>query len=110
LLTVSYRVVKPPQMVAGVAEAVDLSSLGVGLAVSQPVEVGAMLELELPLQDRGATRTMLAGVVRVVGPVDDTWSLGCSFVQELTDAELAALVDVGEAVCPLAASPAGTPS
>jgi hypothetical protein len=78
--------------------------------VSQPVEVGALLELELPVQDRGVTRTMLAGVVRVVGPVDGTWSLGCSFVRELTDAEMAVLSDVGEAVCPLAASLAGTPS
>jgi hypothetical protein len=88
-MQVRFYVAKPPESGEEVATTIDISALGIGLAVRRPVEVGALVSLELLRKDGQAPLAVLAGVVRAVGPVDGQWTLGCHFVRELTDSELA---------------------
>jgi hypothetical protein len=59
----------------------DLSLGGANLLVDQPLGLGQMLSVELPV-NQGNVRTVLACVVRV-HPEDGKWSLGCVFSREL---------------------------
>jgi hypothetical protein len=74
------------------AEVLNISASGVGLAVAQPVEAGALLNLDLVAKDGAASRTILACVVHVSQPGDQRWALGCNFIRELSEEDLKALV------------------
>jgi hypothetical protein len=63
----------------------DLSSTGVGVALTYPVPVGKILVIE-PLGNF-PLRTMQAGVVRCVQK-EFVWFHGCQFAQPLTEEEL----------------------
>jgi hypothetical protein len=66
----------------------DLSTLGIGLLVSHPVELAALLEVELVRGNGTLVRTVLARVIHVEEDGPHSWIVGCAFVSELTDAEL----------------------
>jgi hypothetical protein len=68
----------------------NISRSGINLIVRKPVEPGGMLSLDLPAPDGGSTYTVLACVVHAAVQGEGEWSLGCTFSQELTDAELEA--------------------
>ncbi len=67
------------------ARAVDVSPSGIGLLVSQPLEVGSVLSLDVI--DRGLT--LLVCVIRLEANYDD-WRAGCSLIRTLSEEELRA--------------------
>jgi hypothetical protein len=72
------------------ARVLDISPSGVGLVVGEEVEVGTVLSLTLHGSAGGLT--ILASVVRAAAQGEAEWALGCSFIRELADAELGALL------------------
>jgi hypothetical protein len=66
----------------------DLSTLGVGLVVSQQLEPGTLLEIDLETPSGRQVRTPLARVVHVEEEGDGSWAVGCAFTAELSSADL----------------------
>lgn len=66
----------------------DISTLGIGLVLSQPRDISTFLEIELPETSGHARRLLLSRVVHVE-ELPGQWLIGCAFVSELTAAELA---------------------
>jgi hypothetical protein len=86
----SYEVVgtnAPPQD----AEVLNISANGVGLLVSESIEAGTLLTVELHSGAGPTVRTILACVVRVSGHGPDRWALGCNFIHELSEEDLQVL-------------------
>ncbi|HEY1379145.1 MAG TPA: PilZ domain-containing protein [Gemmataceae bacterium] len=79
------------------ADVLDVSPAGVGLAVGERVEPGAVLSLELACGDGPAAHpgpaavSLLAGVLATSPLEDGRWLLGCSFIRELDEDEFRAL-------------------
>ena len=71
---------------------VDISANGIGLVVTHPVTIGALLSLELRGTGEPEVLTMLSCVVRVTAHQNETWTLGCNFIRELSAHELKALL------------------
>ena len=62
----------------------NVSKTGVGLSMSEPLEVGAEIELLLRLQG-GKSRTSFAvRVIHATQEADRTWRIGCVFESPLT--------------------------
>lgn len=74
------------------AQVIDLSPTGVGLRVSQAVDAGTLLNVDLCAADGRLVRSILACVVHVNGHAGADWSLGCNFIRELEAADMEALV------------------
>jgi hypothetical protein len=70
------------------AETVDISATGIGLIVSEPVDTGAVLSLEIKGRPGRPERIMLACVVRSGSVGEGRWRLGCNFIRQLEDSEL----------------------
>lgn len=68
----------------------DISSLGIGLLVDDPPELGALLEIDLRPASRGTLLPVLARVVHVEAEEKGRWRVGAAFVAELEDDLLAA--------------------
>jgi hypothetical protein len=90
-LMVTFRPTESPDSAEVIGKAIDISPVGVGLLVRQPVEVGTLLNLELLGEGGQSPLKIRAGVVRTAGPVAGKWTVGCHFVRELTAGELQAL-------------------
>ncbi len=73
------------------ARVTDISPGGIGLLVDQAVETGALLQVYLE-GPKHAGRTILACVVHVVAKPGSERALGCNFIRELSEADLAALL------------------
>jgi hypothetical protein len=73
------------------ARVLNISLGGIGLVADRPIAAGALLNLELHSADGRAERTLLACVVHVSSRSSGEWVLGCSFIRELSEADLAAL-------------------
>jgi hypothetical protein len=69
----------------------DLSGSGIGLLVQHRFEPGTMLTLELENSAQTFSNTFQVQVVRIV-PQPGCWFLGCTFLQELTEEEVQALL------------------
>lgn len=69
------------------AEVRDVSQGGINLVVSQRLEPGQLLSIELPRFGTD-THRVLACIVRVNSVDASRWSLGCVFSTELSDDEL----------------------
>jgi hypothetical protein len=65
----------------------DVSFGGINLLVSHHVPRGELLHVELPGAG-GGEPNLLACVVQVDAPADQSWALGCSFIRELDEREL----------------------
>lgn len=74
------------------AQVLNISATGVGLLVSENFETGVLLDIELSPLSGKKGRRILACVVHVSRRADDEWALGCNFIRELTEADLASLV------------------
>lgn len=68
----------------------NISRSGINLIVPRGFEPGGMLSIDLPDPDGKSSYTVLACVVHASALPDGQWSVGCTFSQELTDAELRA--------------------
>lgn len=75
------------------AEVLNISASGVGLIVPHAIETGTLLSIDLAPATPGARpRTMLACVVHATSQSPSEWALGCNFIHELGEEDLAALV------------------
>jgi hypothetical protein len=63
----------------------DISPGGVSLLVGRRLEPGALVHVALP----GRAANLLACVLHIRDVRDSRWSLGCSFIRELSEEELA---------------------
>lgn len=75
------------------AEVFNVSQGGIGLRAAQGFHVGALLHVSLPqvFPDEQRSGGLLACVVHVSRPTQERWSLGCSFIRDLSADELEAL-------------------
>jgi hypothetical protein len=74
------------------AQVLDISPIGCGLSVERKLEVGTLLSLHLTSAQGQSPLTILSSVVRVALQPDGRVLLGCTFVRELSDTELDALL------------------
>ncbi len=74
------------------ARVLNVSLGGIGLVADRPITAGSLLNLQLQRADGQAGCSLLACVVHVSNRTGNEWVLGCSFIRELSDADLAALL------------------
>jgi len=89
---IAFRLLPADDEITRSAELVDLSPGGVGLIVSEKIEAGSALTLDLLRTTDKPERSMLACVVYVTDRVDGKWAAGCQFLRELSEKELSELV------------------
>jgi len=87
-----YSLVADPQKKVRPAQVVNISAGGIGLKVTEAVEAGALLSLELSHIGGTGSRTILACVVHVIARAGGEWVLGCNFIHELSEADLQVLL------------------
>jgi len=73
-------------------QVINISASGVGLIVSDPIEAGTLLNVELESPSGKFARTMLVCVVHVSGQASGDFALGCNFIHELSEEDLQALL------------------
>ena len=88
----SFQKVGDPENQNYLAQVINLSASGVGLAVTIAVEAGALLSVDLRGPDGDVARTILACVVHVTTQADGHWALGCNFIRELSEEDFQALI------------------
>jgi hypothetical protein len=88
----SFRVVAEKEMPLERARVVDISPVGIGMVLGRPVDVGTLLNLEVPGAHGESPLKIIASVARADAAVAGDWSVGCTFFRELTDKELQTLV------------------
>ena len=71
----------------------DLSAGGVGILLARRCEVGTELLIELVAGPNRVSRTLPVRVVRVKRENHGHWAHGCQFLQELSEDEVASLLD-----------------
>jgi hypothetical protein len=91
-VTASYELLLAPERGRQAAQVLNISATGVGLRVHQAVEAGTLLSVDLYGAGGGHAPTLLACVVHVSARPGGEWALGCNFIRELSEPELAALV------------------
>lgn len=69
----------------------NISAGGLALQVDRQCEPGTLLSIELR-DNQNQTRKLMARVVHVTARPEGDWVLGCTFVSELNDTELQALM------------------
>jgi hypothetical protein len=88
------------QMIVGLERKVwqaiirNLSECGIGFLLSQPLEPGTLLALELDNPPHQLCRTLLAVVIRAQADASGDWLIGCQFASLLTRDELLVLCDL----------------
>jgi hypothetical protein len=70
----------------------NVSRSGIGLILPRRVGRGTRLAIDIPGANGASPHTVLARIVRVLEEPDTCWFVGCTFVSELSDEELQALV------------------
>ena len=89
---VAYQIVRSPEpMPAQPAEVLNISAGGVALSVAEPLEVGALLSVELS-RDDAVLVTTLASVVRTGNGPDGGRLVGCNFIRSLPDDQIQAIL------------------
>jgi c-di-GMP-binding flagellar brake protein YcgR len=74
------------------ATVLNISAGGVALQVAEPLGAGELLSVELRRGDGPVVLTTLASVVRVTAPQSGERVVGCNFINELSDADMSALL------------------
>lgn len=87
----TYAPLRAPHMDPRDAVVADLSANGVGLLVETEFDVGTLLNLHLRRTGAASDLEILACVVRVSPQEDGKWLLGCNFISELSDEQIATL-------------------
>jgi len=68
----------------------NISRGGISLVVPHAFESGDLIGVDLPSPDSDATYTVLACVIHATAQPGGEWVVGCTFAQELSEAELRA--------------------
>jgi len=87
-VTVTYRIITVAEQSDLPTQVLNISATGIGLFVTQPVKVGALLSLKLHGASGSTERTMLACVVHVTVRSEGKWALGCNFIRSLSEDDL----------------------
>jgi hypothetical protein len=87
-----YQIAAQGEQEKSPAQFFDLCANCVGLLVSNPVDVGTLLNLELIGVTEKVELEILACVVQLTPRDGQLWSLGCNFIRELTDTEMQKLL------------------
>lgn len=74
------------------AQVLNISASGIGLLVSEEFENGSLLDIELSPLSGKKGRRILACIVHVSRRGGGEWALGCNFIRELSESDLASLV------------------
>lgn len=90
--TVEYRLLPGEDGQARMADLVDLSPGGLGLIVTEPIEPGDAITVNLKRQNNQPDRSMLACVVYMAERPEGKRAIGCNFLHELSERELRELV------------------
>jgi len=90
--TVEYRLLPAEEGDSRTADLVDLSPGGLGLIVTEPLEPGDAITVNLKRQNNQPDRSMLACVVYMAERPDGKRAVGCNFLHELSERELRELV------------------
>ena len=85
---VEFRILPGDDGPPNTAQLVNLSPVGVGLVVDEPLEPGAALTVVLKRLDHKPDRSMLACVVYQTERPDGKWAIGCHFLHQLSEKEL----------------------
>src|SRR5262249_34102741 len=88
----SYQLLSDGEPEPSPGQVRNVSESGVGLVVSRSIEPGTLVSLDLYGPTGQGRLAILACVVHVTPRENETWSLGCNFIRELSDKELCALV------------------
>ncbi|MBY0526307.1 MAG: PilZ domain-containing protein [Gemmataceae bacterium] len=88
----TYLAVSTPGRKPSDARVINISPKGILLSVSEFIDVGAVLNLELHGANGNGVVAVLASVTRVIPHPDGEWSLGCNFISRLADKDLEALL------------------
>jgi hypothetical protein len=90
--TAVYEVVGGDSAASGCAAVTDLSIGGIGLAVEHSIALGTLLNLHLRDANGRPVVTMITSVVTARPASNGRWLLGCNFLGELSEEQLAQLV------------------
>lgn len=80
-----------PDAESTLAKVQDVSRGGIRLLVHRQVDVGAVIQVELPPPDGFPTAVVLATVIHEHPAEGGGWSIGCQFSTELSDEDLEGL-------------------
>jgi c-di-GMP-binding flagellar brake protein YcgR len=87
-VTASYQIITAPEQSTQPTQILNISATGIGLLVTQPIAVGALLNLVLQAAGRTAPRNLLVCVVHVTTRGEGEWALGCNFIRSLSENDL----------------------
>jgi hypothetical protein len=73
-------------------QVLDISASGIGLLVPAPLEAGSLLTVDLLDQAGRKVCSILACIVHTKQRSDGSHAIGCNFIRELSEEELASLV------------------
>jgi hypothetical protein len=88
----TYQWSRDPSSRPRPARVLNISPTGAALTAPEAVEAGALLSLELHDPQGNPRLTIMASVTRVTCDGGGEWALGCTFIRELTEKELEALI------------------
>lgn len=88
----TYQFVNLPERKGGTAKVINLSPKGIALTVTEAVDVGTLLNLEMQAVSGAGTVTRLASITRVIPYGQGQWSLGCNFISRLSDEDMKSLM------------------
>jgi hypothetical protein len=74
------------------SKVLNISAGGVALLSPRPLEIGSLLNLDLNSADGQPLRSVKARVVHLTPRGENQWLLGCTFVAELSDEDVMALL------------------
>jgi c-di-GMP-binding flagellar brake protein YcgR len=74
------------------AQVANLSASGIALLVDRAIKNGTLLTTQLQAANGQTVISLLACVVHVTPRAESQWLLGCNFISELSEADLAALL------------------
>jgi hypothetical protein len=74
------------------AKILNISAGGVAILAPRPIEMSTMLNLDLATADGQNLRSVKARVVHIAPRGENQWVLGCTFVCELSDEDVMALL------------------
>jgi c-di-GMP-binding flagellar brake protein YcgR len=91
-LHAAYRKVGDPTNQAFAAQVLNISANGIGLAVTQTLAAGGLLNVDLLDKAGQVARTMLACIVHTTMRAGGDLAIGCNFIRELSEEELQSLL------------------
>jgi hypothetical protein len=74
------------------ARVLNISASGIGLQVSEPLEAGSLLNLDLQDEDGIPVRSILACIVHTTTRTQGECAIGCNFIRQLAEDELKSLI------------------